>query len=418
MKKPLLERIARLTLLLIFSLFSFTGMAQAEIEGDAANGKSLFNSNCASCHKLDKKAIGPALGGVTQKQDLQWLIQWISNNQEMRASGDPQAIAIFNEFNGSIMPAFPGLSEQDIKDILVYTVEGSKPQEETAGTPNDVAGTGETPGGGSDNTMLLLALAAVLVGLIFLLARVKNTLKEVKGEPTSSVAEEAGAITRTALKNPRIVTLLVIFIAVIFLQQLYVALMAVGVTQEYQPEQPIAFSHKIHAGENAIDCNYCHYGARKGKQSNIPSAGVCMNCHMYITEGPKTGTEEISKIYASVGWDPENSQYIEGYQQKPIKWIRIHNLPDLAYFNHAQHVTVGQVACQTCHGPIQEMEEVYQYAPLTMGWCINCHRETEVQTKSNDYYTEMHEKLKDKYGEDASITVEMIGGLECGKCHY
>jgi hypothetical protein len=206
-------------------------------------------------------------------------------------------------------------------------------------------------------------------------------------------------------------------VAVFLLKELYLGLMGVGLEQGYQPEQPIAFSHALHAGENQIDCQYCHYGAEKGKHSNIPSVSLCMNCHMYVQEGSKYGTEEIDKIYAAVGFDRETSQYIDGYEQKPVKWVRIHNLPDLAYFNHAQHVNAGNIECQTCHGPVQEMEEVYQYSPLTMGWCINCHRETEVDVKDNGYYEEMHEKLKAKHG-DGKITVEMIGGLECGKCHY
>jgi hypothetical protein len=214
------------------------------------------------------------------------------------------------------------------------------------------------------------------------------------------------------------VTVLTILVAVVFFQQLYVGLSGVSVETGYQPTQPIKFSHELHAGQNEIDCNYCHSGARKSKHSNIPSADVCMNCHMYIQEGPKYGTEEIGKIYAAIGFDPETSSYIEGYDEKPIKWVRIHKLPDLAYFNHAQHVTAGNIECQTCHGPIEEMVEVYQYSPLTMGWCINCHRETKVDVESNDYYKEMHTKLKEKYGPNAEITVEMIGGLECGKCHY
>ncbi len=402
-------------MLIMAIAFSISAMAQ-EIEGDAANGKTLYNTNCASCHKLDKKMIGPALGNVTERRSAEWLVKWIINNQELRESGDEDALAIFEEYNGSVMPAFPGLSEQDVMDILAYTIEGSKPKEaegdKTAGAPVAVA---EDEG---DNTMLLIILAGILLFLVILLARVKNTLKQIKGEPTSTLTEDANILTRTALKNPKILTVLTIVIAVVFLQQLYAGLMSVNVDQGYQPEQPIKFSHKLHAGENQINCSYCHYGARKSKHSNIPSAGVCMNCHMQIQEGPKYGTEEIAKIYEAVGWDPEAYAYIEDYEEKPVKWVRIHKLPDLAYFNHAQHVTAGGLQCQTCHGPIQEMEEVYQYSSLTMGWCINCHRETEVQVESNAYYKEMHEKLKEKYGEDAEITVEMIGGLECGKCHY
>jgi len=413
MKHRLTERFPKLLLsiLLVFSVLFAS--AQEEINGDAANGKKIFKTNCASCHALDRKLIGPALAGVTERRSTEWLIKWIRNNQELRESGDADAIAIFEEYNGSVMTAFPNLSDGDIMDILAYTVEGDKPKDGGPTDPVPAPTQAE-----DDNTVLLLILGGILLFLVLLLARVKNTLKQVKGEPTSTIIEDTNRITRVALKNPRILTLLTIVIGIIFIQQLYYGLMAVGVNQDYQPEQPIKFSHKLHAGENQIDCNYCHYGARKGKHSNIPHAGVCMNCHMYVQEGPKYGKEEIAKIYAAVGWDAENSKYIEDYEQKPIKWVRIHNLPDLAYFNHSQHVTAGNIECQTCHGPIEEMEEVYQYSPLTMGWCINCHRETQVQVKSNDYYTEMHEKLKEKYGADAKITVEMIGGLECGKCHY
>ncbi|AEV32909.1 cytochrome c2 [Owenweeksia hongkongensis DSM 17368] len=407
MRKRFTDRISHIFLSLILVLTATFATAQ-----DAKAGKSLFNANCAACHKLDKKLIGPALAGITEKRDAEWLHAWIKDNAALRASGDADAIAIFEEYNGSVMTAFPNLSDEDIDNILAYTAE--VPAAPVAGPATGA----EAVVVEEDNTVFLIGLGAVLLLLIVLLVRVKNTLKQVKGQPATNLMEDANIITRTALKNPRIMTLITIVIAVIFLQQLFLALNKVGVTQDYQPEQPIAFSHKLHAGDNQIDCNYCHYGARKSMESNIPSANVCMNCHMNIQEGPTTGTEEISKIYAAVGFDPEAGSYIEGYEQKPIKWVRIHDLPDLSYFNHSQHVTAGGLDCQTCHGPVEEMEEVYQYSPLTMGWCVNCHRETKVKVESNDYYTEMHEKLKEKYGKDANITVEMIGGLECGKCHY
>jgi len=156
-----------------------------------------------------------------------------------------------------------------------------------------------------------------------------------------------------------------------------------------------------------------------------------------VTKGTNTGTEEISKIHDAVGYDAEKGEYIEGYEQKPIEWVRVHTLPDLTYFNHSQHVTVGDLECQQCHGNMQEktlgqvatMEELnsqnfnvkdgieFKHATLTMGWCIDCHRQKEVNMEDNDYYTEMHEKMKVKYG-DEKLTVDKIGGLECGKCHY
>jgi len=399
-------------LMLFIAVLSASTLQAQEFTGDVANGKSLYNAQCAACHKLDKKVIGPALGEVTQRRSKEWLYAWIKDNQALRESGDADAIAIYEEYNGSVMPAFPGLSNEDIDDILAYTIEGSKPKEVII-TDGPVAVEAE-----SDNTVLLFVLGGILIFLVLLLTRVKNTLKQVQGEGTTTLTADVDIFTRTALKNSKVVTVLTILVAVVFFQQLYSGLMIVNVDTEYQPSQPIKFSHELHAGQNQIDCNYCHSGARKSKHSNIPSADVCMNCHMYIQEGPKYGTEEISKIYAAIGFDPESGSYIEDYEEKPIKWVRIHKLPDLAYFNHAQHVTAGNVECQTCHGPIQEMEEVYQYSPLTMGWCINCHRETKVDVKSNDYYKDMHAKLKEKYGPDAEITVEMIGGLECGKCHY
>jgi len=275
-------------------------------------GKKIFNANCASCHKLEGKLIGPALGKVEERRTNEWLKAWIKNNAELRASGDADAIAIFNEYNGS-----------------------------------------------------------------------------------------------------------------------YDALMSVGLDEGYQPIQPIAFSHKIHAGENKVDCQYCHSSAKHSKHSGIPSLNVCMNCHKSIAEVAETtqvmiGEDklgkaeldlEIQKLYDAIGWDKEELVYKENYEQKPVKWIRIHNLPDFAYFNHSQHVTAGGIKCQQCHGPVEEMDELYQYSPLTMGWCINCHRETEIDLKGNEYYAKIHEELSKKYGVE-KVTVAQMGGMECGKCHY
>lgn len=428
MRKHLSARILTVTATL-FLTFASLSVAAYEVDGDAANGKALYNANCASCHKLDKKLVGPALGGVTERRELDWLVAWIKDNAALRASGDADAIAIFEEYNGLVMSAFPQLSDQDIKDILVYTIEGSKPAAVPAG--GDVAGTTAVAAEPAKDFSLTvtIALSVFLALLIAILYKVKNTLKVVKGEPESTFFADANFWTRTIVKSQPFIVMATIVVAVFLIQQLYYGLMSVGVSQGYQPAQPIAFSHKIHAGDNKVDCNYCHSSARHSAHSGIPSANVCMNCHMYI-DGSEIVNEatgelkyngerspEIAKIYDAIGWDPEARAYQENYEQKPIKWVRIHNLPDLAYFNHAQHVSAGQIECQTCHGPIEEMEEVYQYSSLTMGWCINCHRETQVQLETNGYYAELHDKLKEKYG-DEPITVEKIGGLECGKCHY
>jgi mono/diheme cytochrome c family protein len=415
---------ATVLLVFLFSLSVFTP-AQA-FEGDAANGKKLYKQNCAACHKLDKKAIGPALGGVTERRTEEWLIAWIRNNAELRASGDADAIAIFEEYNGSIMTAFPSLSDQDIYDILQYTIEGDKP----AVPVPDGDGTVAVVQVQQPDYILpmMIVLGALFLLLIALLVKMKNTLRIVQGKDPESIGSEVSAFGRALVANKFIMTVGTIGVGVFFMALVYYYFLGIGVEQNYEPEQPIAFSHAVHAGENKVDCNYCHSTARHSAHSNIPSANVCMNCHKYIDGSEivdaSTGqlkydgerSPEIEKIYAAIGWDPDEVNYIENYETKPIKWKRIHNLPDLAYFNHAQHVNAGQVECQTCHGPVEEMEVMYQYSTLTMGWCINCHRETKVQT-ANGYYEGYDEKIMAKYHTE-DITVEKIGGLECGKCHY
>lgn len=407
-------------------------------EGDAELGKKLFKANCASCHKLDKKLIGPALGGVSQRRSEEWLLAWIRNNAALRASGDADAIAIFEEYGGSIMTPFENLSEEDIKNIIAYTDEAPT----SAGGVSISSETGDAAADGAGfwswfkaslgwNSAILFVIFAIVIQLLL---RLRNLMKEANGEKGTNVLEDASGFVKWLYRNKRFMTAVSILVIVGSLYMLFWFLMGVGVEQHYQPEQPIAFSHKIHAGDNQLDCNYCHSSARSSKMSGIPSANVCMNCHKAIDGSgivDETGqlkyngerSPEIAKIYSAIGWDPDAMDYIEGYEEKPIKWIRVHNLPDLAYFNHAQHVTAGQVECQTCHGPVEEMDEVYQYSELTMGWCINCHRETEVKT-SNGYYSEsmegnktINERLAEHYHNDA-ITVEKIGGLECGKCHY
>ncbi|MBT5151691.1 MAG: c-type cytochrome [Flavobacteriales bacterium] len=420
------SKFRKLSTLLAVFVFLFSASSLQAFEGDAKNGKKLFKSNCASCHKLDKKLVGPALTGVTDKYSEEWLTKWIRNNAELRASGDEDAIAIFEEYNGSVMSAFPTLSDQDIFDILQYTIEGDAKPVSTGG--DTAGGTTVVVESKDYSKQITLGLGLLLFVMVMLLTRMKNTLRLVQGEDPVSILDEAGWFWGRLINNKGFVTVATIVVTVLFLNQAYWWMSGIGVEQNYQPEQPIAFSHALHAGENEIDCNYCHSSARHSKHSGIPSANVCMNCHMYVDGSEITdatgnlkydgeGSPEIAKIYAAIGWDSENREYIEDYEEQPIKWVRIHNLPDLVYFNHSQHVNVGQLECQECHGPVETMEEMYQYSELTMGWCINCHRETEVQFEKNGYYQDFHEELTEKYHGE-KITAAKIGGLECGKCHY
>ena len=411
-------------------LIAFSSSLNAQ--DDAAAGKSLFNANCASCHKLNKKMTGPALANVETRLaeeeglDREWLYAWIKNSAGMIKAGDAYANKIYKEYNGTAMTAFPQLSNTDIDNILAYTAAAPapKPPVETA-VVGGANASGE--GDGSNNTLILGALALLFALLAAALVIVNKTLRRFaldKGLELP-VAEKRTPLWKAFAQNQFLVIVSVIILLLSSAYFVYGYLSQVGVNQGYEPVQPIHYSHKIHAGDNGIDCKYCHSSARVSKHSGIPSLNVCMNCHKSIYEvAETTATEEyskefydgeIKKLYEAVGWDDANQKYTG--KTKPVKWVRIHNLPDFAYFNHSQHVVVGQIECQTCHGPVEEMEIMSQHAPLTMGWCINCHRETNVKVKGNDYYTKIHEQLSKKYGVD-QLTAAQMGGLECGKCHY
>ena len=391
-------------------------------------GKKLFNANCAACHKLNKRAVGPALRGVSEKYDRQWLYSWIKNSTAMVKSGDPQAVAVYEEYNGSVMTSFPQLTNTDIDNILAYT-------DYVPPAPVAVANNSMTPAPANtstsiNNTVILVALGLVFMILVVMLFLVQRTLMRIAKLSGVDIRPEPKPkripIWMAFVQNQFIVLTGVVFLLLSSAYFVYGYFMQVGVDQGYMPIQPIHYSHKIHAGANQIECKYCHSSARVSKHSGIPSLNVCMNCHQNIAEyngeeDLENGytkdfyTKEIKKLYAAVGWDEENQRYTG--ESQPVKWVRIHNLPDFVYFNHAQHVQVGEIECQKCHGPVEEMEIMYQHSSLTMVWCINCHRETNIKVESNEYYAKIHEALSKKYGVE-KLTVAQMGGLECGKCHY
>ncbi len=416
-----------LAFLLAFSTLSFSQevaeAAPANGGGDVALGKTLFNANCAACHKRYNKSVGPALHGVTSRHDLEWIYSWIKNSAAMVKSGDAAAVAIFDEYNGSPMTAFPALSNGDIDNILAYA-EVVK----TDPVPTATTAGGESSAGGVSNNIILGILALVFLMLFVMLLLVNKTLRriaEANGVEYEQ-QEKRLPIWKAFAQNQFLVFVTAILLLLSSGYFVYGYLSQIGVDQGYAPVQPIHFSHKIHAGANEIDCTFCHSSARTSKTSGIPSLNVCMNCHKNISdyageEDLEKGytkdfyTGEIKKLYDAVGWDEENQRYTG--ETEPVEWVRIHNLPDFAYFNHSQHVTVAGVDCKKCHGLVEEMEIVSQFAPLTMGWCIDCHRETNINVESNEYYTKIHAELSKKYGVD-KLTAAQMGGLECGKCHY
>ena len=408
-------------ILLVTLLFPYFGLSQ---EADIQEGKALFNTNCAACHQLNRKAVGPALRGVTEKYDREWLYKWIKNGTQMIKDGDPQAVAIWEEYNRAVMTNYPQFSNEQIDNILAYT-------NYTPPAPAPAVATAETVSQGSDISVnIILAVTIVIFTiLIVMLFLVQRTLIKIANASGVKIEPEPKRnirpLWKAVVENQFIMFVLVIGFLLSSAYFTYGYLMQIGIDQGYAPIQPIHYSHKIHAGANQIECKYCHSSARVSKHSGIPSLNVCMNCHEYIgeyngEEDLENGytkdfyTNEIKKLYNAVGWDEENQVYTGNTQ--PVKWIRIHNLPDFVYFNHAQHAQVAQIECQTCHGPVEEMEIMYQYSPLTMGWCIDCHRESNVD-KDNEYYQKVHEELSKKYGVE-QLTVAQLGGIECAKCHY
>ena len=466
--KTLISRALIVSLLALFALPSFS--QEADIEA----GKTLFKNNCASCHNKNMKddLTGPALGGVEERwadYPREDLYSWIRNSQALINSGHPKANEVWNQWKPALMNNFLNLSDADIDNLLAYiqcTYDGSCAP---GGSVDLVQAVEPEP---ADNTNLFIILAIILAILAVVLARIVSNLNYMIKTRDGEKVERKTLVQ--LLTSPGVIGFLIFAVVVIGGYYTVNNAIMLGRQQGYQPEQPIKFSHVTHAGIHQIDCQYCHDGARRSKHSVIPAANTCMNCHKAIEKGSQYGTAELTKIFASIGYDPSTDSYVPDYDQMsdadierlykgwisseyikdnpdkagraeevatdqwkaikaaltdpkfgdnkiqgPIEWTRIHNLPDHVYFNHAQHVSVGKLECQTCHGPVEEMEVVQQYAPLSMGWCVNCHRQTEVQFADNEYYktyARYHEELAN--GTRDKVTVEEIGGLECQKCHY
>lgn len=412
---------------LFFLLLSFGNKISAQ------DGKAIFQDNCASCHSVTKDLTGPALRDVTTRgpwTDRKKIYEWVHNPAKFMSS-DPYTQGLKQKFGGAMMTAFPGLTEKEIDAVLEHinktaTAAASKPAEGPAG-----AG-GAQVIDEKDNSILYGVLTLILAVVALIMLQVNSNLKKLADEEDGIPAMEPIPFYR----NKSYITLITLILFVVGGFFIVKGAIGLGRSQNYQPEQPIFYSHKVHAGQNQISCLYCHGGAMEGKHANIPSVNVCMNCHMTINEytgsagklyredGTEVnGTAEIQKIYAASGWDPATKKYTGKGQE--IAWTKIHNLPDHVFFSHAQHVNAGKVQCQTCHGEITKMDEVYQFADLSMGWCINCHRTTKVNfggkngEEGNKFYS-IYKKYHDeiKAGTRDSVTVNDIGGLECQKCHY
>jgi mono/diheme cytochrome c family protein len=411
----------------IVSIFLFITLSSSIGNSlQAQDGKALFSQNCASCHAVNKKLTGPALAGVEDRwSEKKNLYAWIKNSQAFLKTGDAYANKLYNEYNKTAMNLFPNLADKDIDAILAYIK--SVPAADAAKPGAAAAGAAVPTEDESSTTLIFGILTLVLAVVVLILMQVNSSLKSLSDQKQGIASE--GPIP--FYKNKTWIAIIAVVLFIVGGYTTTVGAINLGRSKDYQPEQPIYYSHKVHAGVNQINCQYCHTGVYQGKQATLPSVNVCMNCHAAINEykgAPLVrengeavdGTAEIKKLYKYAGFT--EGQPFDASKAKPIEWVRIHNLPDHVYFNHSQHVKVGQVACQQCHGEIQKMGEVKQFADLSMGWCVNCHRQTQVQFKDNGFYSiyeKYHADLKSgTIDSTKGITVEKIGGTECQKCHY
>lgn len=421
-RNRVLSRLTAYTSLIVFAL-----LISASSTSFAQDGKALFDGNCASCHKPDKDMTGPALKGAQKRWSSAGvgdrLNDWVRNSQALVNEGVPYAKDIYAEWNNTIMTP-SALTDEEIDAIFEFV--------EAYEAPVPV-GESTTAVAGSDDekttlwliiigvVMLIVAIAASGIRRQLLIA-VARSEDDEDPEDASLPASWYSWVGKYWQYVAVVGLVLIVFGSV---DMMYMA-RGVGVYTGYSPEQPIAYPHDLHAGEDnlAINCEYCHHSARKGKHAGIPSANVCMNCHKAVPEGPTTGDSEINKIYVATGWD--GSQF-SGPEQ-PIVWNKVHNMPDHVFFSHAQHVEVGKLECQECHGPVEEMKVAEQYSSLTMEWCVDCHNEKEINIMGEDaggYYAEIHKRIVEnnpdllkQYREDGKITVRELGGWECAKCHY
>lgn len=436
---------------------AFSLQASVWDEGDPAKGETLFKANCASCHKITNEVLaGPGLAGLADRWSGsdELLVLWIQNPQRAAESGDAYIRSLVERYVPVYgwMPA-QAVSAADVADIMAY-IQNPPGQPEQTADAGDACPTYDElyPEEKSSSATLWFLILLVLFIIIAASASgvkqsLTNAYRENEGKSPLPPMTYWGAFRAWAWKNIVMVSIIGLFVVVYGVVVAYQAAMDIGLYQGYEPEQPIQFWHSIHVCENEVDCQYCHSSASKSKHAGIPSANVCMNCHKGIKNGSRWGEKEIGKIYEAIGFNPETGQYIEDYEEQPIAWNKVHNLPDHVYFNHQQHVVVGGLECQNCHGdvatykggrltPVDDINRLVNDYPgliqlskptLTMGWCIECHNKASIDLASSGYYEEVHNRLKNsirgneelrRYLEDERVTVKDLGGWECSKCHY
>lgn len=412
-------------------------------QGNPEHGATLFKKECTACHSinLSEKLIGPALNNITKKRNRTWLHLWIKNNQALRKSGDKDAISIYKEYNGIEMNNFLHLSKNDIDDILTFIEHPIIPKQKN----NIVINTNQENTINELFKIILIGFIILTIFLIIILIKICILIKTINNLDLTNYKSDIFKIIniiKHIIYYKSIIYILLFITSLVSIYSIWDFLMNLDINKGYKPIQPIYFSHKIHSGINKIDCQYCHSTAKYSKIAGIPSANICMNCHTtikeykgeYIEKGKNKSfyDQEIKKLYQAVGWNSETMTFSKNIH--PIKWIKIHNMPDFVYFDHSQHIVIGEsaikknnnvdIVCTACHGNVKNMDEIEMANNFTMQWCIDCHRTIEINHQNN-YYKHYFDKTIHKFlkinkhnNKETKITLEKIGGIECGKCHY
>ncbi len=414
--KPIGQRL----IILFLAFFTFS-----VINSSAQDGAAIFKANCSACHTMGKASTGPDLVGVVDRWggDMAAIRTWVKNWKTSVASGNPRAVEV-QSFSATSMDIFGERLKDAEIDAVITWANGWTPPVKVNDGPNP-------PDKSGQNAVIFGVISLILAVVALILMYVNSNLKKMSDDAEGIERPEPVPFYR----NKVYIAMAAIVFTVIGGYFVAKGAINMGRQKDYEPEQPIFYSHKVHAGINQINCLYCHGNAMESKHATIPSVNVCMNCHksiseysgapLYRADGTEVnGTAEIAKLYTYAGFDPTKPDAWDPANAKPIQWVKIHNLPDHVYFNHSQHVKAGNVQCQTCHGEITAMDEVKQFSELSMGWCVNCHRQTKVNFNMTDSTGNQFYSIYEKFHEDIragkmdSVTVKDIGGLECQKCHY
>ena len=307
----ILKQFSRSVLLVAgFAILGFSAYAQ----GDAAKGKAIFEAKCTTCHKVESRVIGPALGPqLTSETDDKFLTKWIENNQALIAAKDPKALKIYNEYNQSAMTVFSDLSDGDVANIITF-VRADWKDKQAAAAKGPVGGAVAAEKGPSDLVIFGLIGVIIIAFIVILVLNkvIKSLERLIVNKPELLEAEpvvettpvDRFAFARKLAKNKKLVFFVLICVSIAGGSWTWVTMWNTNVHQGYQPVQPIKFPHDLHAGVMKINCQYCHSGAYKSKNATIPSLNICMNCHKVV----KTESPEIHKIYDALGYDPADTE--------------------------------------------------------------------------------------------------------------